>query len=102
MNRSGGGFRLRLLGAMAALVLSGCGHTGGGTDARLTSGIKEVADAYVVAFNRADAEALADLWTEDGEFTDQTTGLVMKGRERILRAMKRAFAGNTDLEAETV
>jgi len=91
-----------MMWAMAALTLSACGHTGGVADTRVTDRIKEVADAYVGAFNRADADSLADLWTEDGEFVDQTSGRVVKGRERILRSMKRTFASDPDLEAETV
>ena len=86
---------------LAALMVAGCAHVGSGADPRLNEQIQEVADAYVGAFNRADANALADLWTEDGEFVDQTTGSVVKGRERILRRMKRTFASDPGLEAET-
>ena len=102
MNRSGSCVQLGMLWALAVVVLSGCGQTGGGADARLTAEIEKVANVYVRAFNSADADAVADLWTEDGEFADQTTGLVMKGRQRILRAMKRTFASDPDMEAETV
>jgi uncharacterized protein (TIGR02246 family) len=101
MNRVGRGASLGMFWALAAVVVSGCGQTGG-ADPRLTAQIQELGDAYVRAFNNADADAIADLWTEDGEFADQTSGLVMKGRRRILRAMKRTFASDPDVEAETV
>lgn len=91
-----------VLWALAAGVIPACGTTDGGHDARLTAEIKKVADAYVSAFNRGDAEALADLWTEDGEFTDQTSGMVVKGRRRMLRVMKRLFSREQDMEAEIV
>lgn len=100
MSSFGRSICLRIVCVLAAGMLSACAHPGSAAD--LTARIKEVADAYDGAFNRRDAAAVAALWTEDGEFADQTTGLVMKGRKRILRRMQRTFAAEANLEAETV
>ncbi|MBN2489426.1 MAG: SgcJ/EcaC family oxidoreductase [Planctomycetes bacterium] len=86
---------------LAALLLGSCGHTGSQAEARVAAEVEAVAATYVTTFNRADAEAVAALWTEDGAFVDQTSGLVTKGRARILRRMQHTFAGDPSLRTET-
>src|SRR5262245_38999963 len=46
------------------------------------------AEAFVEAFQKGDAKALAAFWAPDGDYTDQT-GRHLKGRE----AIEKAFAG---------
>lgn len=48
------------------------------------------ADAFVQAFNKGDAKALAQFWTEKGEFTD-AGGHKMSGREAIEKAFRELF-----------
>ena len=90
---------LWLVVAVSGVTVAGCGATGG---AALTAEIRQVADAYVAAFNARDAAAVAELWTEDGELVDQATGQCIRGRSRILKAMKSVLAGAPGMEAETV
>ncbi|MBP6349938.1 MAG: SgcJ/EcaC family oxidoreductase [Candidatus Obscuribacter sp.] len=49
-------------------------------------------EEYTQAFVRQDAKALANLWTEDGTFTD-SNGQRFKGRSEIEQAFKQIFAG---------
>ena len=55
------------------------------------------AEAFIEAFHKGDAKALAAFWTPDGEYTDQT-GRLLKGREAIEEAFKGLFADNKDLK----
>ena len=50
-------------------------------------------EAFVAAFNKADAKAVAALWTEDGQYSDDT-GRVFAGREAIGNAYAEFFAKN--------
>jgi uncharacterized protein (TIGR02246 family) len=54
------------------------------------------AEAFVDAFQRGDARALAAFWAPDGEYTDQS-GRVLKGRENIEKAFQGLFASNKGL-----
>ena len=51
------------------------------------------AEAFVEAFHKGDAKALAAFWTPDGDYTDQT-GRQLKGREAIEKAFQGLFAEN--------
>ncbi len=59
--------------------------------------IRAGADAFVKAFNEADAGAIAALWTEDCEYIDET-GMVFSGREAIEKGYAELFAGNAGAE----
>lgn len=52
--------------------------------------IRQSADEFVAAFNRGDAAAVAALWTEDGDYTDES-GQVFAGREAIEKAYAEFF-----------
>jgi uncharacterized protein (TIGR02246 family) len=59
--------------------------------------IAKNAEAFVEAFHKGDAKALADFWTEDGDFTDQT-GRHIKGRAALEKAFKQMFAEDEGLK----
>lgn len=52
--------------------------------------IRATAEAYIKAFNAQDAQALAALWTIDGDYMDET-GEIYKGREAIARRFADLF-----------
>jgi len=53
---------------------------------------KEVVEAFVVAFNNADADALASLYAEDAT-NHQVAESPVNGREAIRRMFVESFAG---------
>jgi uncharacterized protein (TIGR02246 family) len=53
--------------------------------------IAKNAEAFVEAFHKGDAEALAAFWAVDGDYTD-VTGQHIQGREAIAAAFKEFFA----------
>jgi uncharacterized protein (TIGR02246 family) len=55
------------------------------------------AEAFVEAFQKGDAAALAAFWTPEGDFTDQS-GTTRKGREAIAKAFKQLFADHKNLK----
>jgi uncharacterized protein (TIGR02246 family) len=61
------------------------------------SALLKNAEAFVEAFHKGDAKALAAFWTPDGDYTDQT-GRQMKGREAIEKAFQGFFADNKGLK----
>src|SRR5262245_9840236 len=58
--------------------------------------IRENAKQYVIAFNRRDSKAMADMWSPDAIYTDPTTGQGVVGREAIAKQFDYAFAGAED------
>jgi uncharacterized protein (TIGR02246 family) len=55
------------------------------------------AEAFVEAFHKGDAKALAAFWTPDGDYTDQT-GRLLKGREAIEKVFAKFFADHKGLK----
>ena len=55
--------------------------------------IRAQADKFIEVFNKHDAKAVAECWTEDGEYVDET-GEVYAGREAIEKGYARFFAEN--------
>jgi len=45
--------------------------------------IRKMVDSYVEAFNRHDAESLADHWSPDAVYLNRTTGEEVVGRSAI-------------------
>ncbi len=66
-------------------------------NARDKAAIATNGEAFVEAFHKADAKALAAFWTPDGDYTDQT-GKYLKGREAIEKAFQGLFAGHKGLK----
>jgi uncharacterized protein (TIGR02246 family) len=66
--------------------------------------IRKAVDAYVTAFNQADAKALAALWAPDAVYINPRSGEQVIGREAIESQFTAIFANakNTKLEATTV
>jgi uncharacterized protein (TIGR02246 family) len=58
------------------------------------------AEAFTAAFNKADAKAIAALWTKDGEYVDET-GRVLRGREAIEKEYAAFLAANPGLKMES-
>jgi uncharacterized protein (TIGR02246 family) len=57
-------------------------------------------EAFIEAFHKGDAKALAAFWTEDGDFTDQT-GRHVKGRAALEKAFQQMFSENEGLKLHT-
>jgi uncharacterized protein (TIGR02246 family) len=55
------------------------------------------AEAFVEAFHKGDAKAIAGFWTPDGDYTDQT-GRHLKGQAAIEKAFLAFFAENKGLK----
>jgi uncharacterized protein (TIGR02246 family) len=51
------------------------------------------AQAFLAAFNRGDAKAVAAFWTPDGDYVDQV-GHKHKGRAALEKLYEKVFAGN--------
>jgi uncharacterized protein (TIGR02246 family) len=59
--------------------------------------LQKRAEAFIEAFQRGDAKAVAAFWTPDGDYTDQT-GKHLKGRDAIQKAFEGYFAENKELK----
>jgi uncharacterized protein (TIGR02246 family) len=55
--------------------------------------IREASRAFVAAFDKGDAKSVAALWTEDGDYTDES-GQVFTGRAAIEKEYAAFFATN--------
>lgn len=63
-------------------------------DADPRAEVEAAVKAYVAAFNKHDAEALAKTWTTTGVYTSQTSGVQLTGREELLKAFTEYFETN--------
>jgi uncharacterized protein (TIGR02246 family) len=61
------------------------------SDPKESDAIQKQAEAFVEAFHKGDAKAVAAFWTADGDYTD-LTGRQIKGREAIEKAFADLFA----------
>jgi uncharacterized protein (TIGR02246 family) len=59
--------------------------------------IGKQAEAFVEAFHKGDAKAVAAFWTVDGDYTDPT-GQLVKGRDAIEKAFVSLFAEHKGLK----
>lgn len=66
-----------------------------GPAAAETAAIRAGAKAFVAAFNKGDAKAIAALWTPNGEYMD-ATGRRFNGRAEIEKDYAEFFADNPD------
>jgi uncharacterized protein (TIGR02246 family) len=84
---------LLLLALMAGAVAGpGVGQQPKG-DATDKEALAQNAEAFIEAFNKGDAKALAAFWTPDGDYTNQS-GRHRKGREALEKAFQSFFAEN--------
>lgn len=63
--------------------------------------IHAASESYVAAFNKQDATAVAALWTEEGEYLDDT-GRVFNGRDEIEKGYQAYFAANPDAKIQVM
>lgn len=61
------------------------------------SALLKNAEAFTAAFGKGDSKALAEFWTPDGDFTDQT-GQKLVGREAIEKAFAEMFCENKGIQ----
>jgi uncharacterized protein (TIGR02246 family) len=89
---------MQLPGSLA-LTLALCLTAGQGRAAKDKDNPKDAdalferAKAFVEAFHKGDAKAVAAFWTADGDYTDQN-GKRLKGRDEIEKAFEGFFAEN--------
>lgn len=88
-------FLLLLALAVGVAAGPGLGQQSKG-DAADKEAIAQSAEAFLSAFNKGDAKALAAFWTPDGDYTDQS-GRHLKGREVVEKAFQSFFAENKGL-----
>jgi uncharacterized protein (TIGR02246 family) len=62
--------------------------------------IRKNDDAYVEAYNKGDAKALAALWSPEAVYVDPETGKEAVGREEIEKEFAETFAGLKDAKLE--
>src|SRR5262249_36366682 len=83
-----------IAGALGALVAStplpGLAQQGK-SDSKDKAALAKNAEAFIEAFQKGDAKAVAALWTVDGDYTDQA-GKQLKGRDAIEKAFQALFA----------
>jgi uncharacterized protein (TIGR02246 family) len=93
--------RLFWLLALPALLLSLAARPGPAQrpkdNPKDDAALQKSAEAFVEAFHKGDAKALAAFWVPDGDYTDQT-GRHLKGRAAIEKAFKGLFAENKGLK----
>jgi uncharacterized protein (TIGR02246 family) len=63
--------------------------------------IRAAIDTYVAAYNRGDAKAVAELWSETGEWIDPS-GERFQGRQAIEREMEAMFADAKGVKIEVL
>ena len=66
-------------------------------DSEQVAAINKTAEAFVEAFHKGDAKALAAFWTPDGDYVDDN-GRVLKGRKAIEDSFAELFAAKKGLK----
>src|SRR5258708_25613759 len=66
------------------------------TDPKIAE-ITKTAEAFVEAFHKGDAKAIAAFWTPDGDFINENSR-VLKGRQAIDDSFAQLFAANKGLK----
>ncbi len=62
--------------------------------------IRKSDEAYVAAYNKHDAKALADLWSPEAVYVDPETGERAVGHDQIEKEFAETFAGMKDAKLE--
>ncbi|MDD5556564.1 MAG: SgcJ/EcaC family oxidoreductase [bacterium] len=95
--------RMLVAAAMAAWGLAS--GAGAETDRQAAdeAAIRKAVEAYVAAFNKGDAKALAALWSPAAVYTNPRSGVEVVGREAIEKEFAAVLAGaeGATLEAKT-
>jgi uncharacterized protein (TIGR02246 family) len=84
-------------------VLISCGFVAGLTyadQANDEAAIRKSDDAYVQAFNKKDAKALAELWSPDAVYLNRMTGEEVTGRAPIGEQFAELFKAQPELKLE--
>src|SRR5262245_61443570 len=88
---------LTFLVPLAAMAVLAIRPAYAGQDKAEEAALQKSAEAFVEAFHKGDAKALAAFWTENGDYTDQR-GHRIKGREAIEKTFSDLFAENKGLK----
>src|SRR5260370_22553642 len=94
--------RTSLIRSILPLALA-CALGSGSSPARAAesdpqeAAITKTAEAFVEAFQKGDAKAVAAFWTQDGDFVD-LTGRVLNGRPAIEKDFANLFTENKRLK----
>lgn len=65
-----------------------------------TEAIKQQAKSYERAFNQGDAKALSELWSEDGEYVNPESGIVVKGKDAIEKELQSSLKERENAQIE--
>src|SRR4051812_25150358 len=85
------------LSAVLCAVAAWPGRAEEKADPKDEAALLKNAEAFVEAFHKGDAKAVAAFWTTDGDYVDQT-GRHLKGREAIEKVFAGLFAENKGLK----
>lgn len=91
-----------LLIGITLLSLPSIGHAGASANKQISvsdsvrKALLESAQTYSKAFNAGNAQALAKLWTEDGEYVDEA-GMKFQGRKELEKLFSEFFEENKGL-----
>ena len=85
--------------SLAVAFAIGCGTspTGAAESDPQEAAITKTAEAFVEAFQKGDAKAVASFWTPDGDYVDPS-GRVLSGRPAIEKDFAELFAENKGLK----
>ena len=86
-------FVTRLSLGLVLLVASGVGAEEPKLSPEVSKALGQRAKEFMEAFNKGDADALGEFWTEDADHID-TVGRERKGRKAIVEAYRKLFAAN--------
>jgi uncharacterized protein (TIGR02246 family) len=78
--------------AITAIGLGTCGAEEVQRHAESDASIRKAVEAYVVAFNKRDAKALAALWSPEAVYTNPLSGEEVEGRDAIEKQFIGVFA----------
>jgi uncharacterized protein (TIGR02246 family) len=81
-----------------SFALWGCAE--GDRDRGDEAAIRQKTQSYAEAYNRKDADAIAQFWLEDAEYTNLMTGYTVEGREAIREEFEDIFSEGEDVNLE--
>jgi uncharacterized protein (TIGR02246 family) len=86
-----------LLGLLALLSVA-CGRTlaADSDQAASEAAIRKMVAGYVEAFNKHDAQALANYWSPDAVYLDRVTGEEVSGRDNLAKRFTALFKNQAD------